>query len=65
VAWFKADKPLMGVAEFASRYKGKTYYLVNAGAKEMLEQDPARYLPEDDGYCAFGMTADEAWTEMM
>ena len=56
VAYFKADHPLMGSAEFASVYEGKTYYLVNEGAKEMFEKNPSKYLPEYDGYCAYGMT---------
>lgn len=56
VAYFKADKPLMGSAEFASEYNGKTYYLVNAGAKELFDANPEKFLPEYDGYCAYGMT---------
>ena len=56
VAYFKADQPVKGSKEFAATHEGKTYYFVNAGAKDLFQKNPEQYLPQYDGYCAYGMT---------
>ncbi len=56
VAYIKKEQAIKGSAEFASTYQGKTYYLVNQGAKDLFDKNPEKFLPEYDGYCAYGMT---------
>ncbi len=59
VAYFVADGPLMGSAEFASTHNGNTYHLVSADAKGMFDANPDKYVPAYDGACAFGMSIGE------
>ena len=55
VAYFAANKPLMGKPEFASDYKEVTYYFVSAGAKALFDKEPQKYVPAYGGWCALGM----------
>lgn len=59
VAYFVADGPLKGSAEFASTHEGQTYYFVSAEAKAMFDAEPAKYVPAYGGACAFGMSIKE------
>jgi len=61
VAYFVADGPLVGSAEFASTYNGTTYHLVSADAKNMFDADPEKYIPAFGGACAFGMSINETF----
>lgn len=55
VAYFAANKPILGKSEFASTHNGVTYYLVSADAKKIFDQNPEKYLPAYGGWCATGM----------
>lgn len=55
VAYFAANKPLMGKPEFASDFKGVTYYFVSADAKAMFDKEPQKFIPAYGGWCALGM----------
>jgi YHS domain-containing protein len=55
VAYFAANKPILGSPEHASTYDGVTYHFVNADAKRMFDNEPEKYLPAYGGWCAFGM----------
>lgn len=59
VAYFVADGPLVGSAEFSSTHNGETYHLVSADAKGMFDADPDKYVPAYGGSCAFGMSINE------
>ncbi len=59
VAYFAANKPVMGKPEHASTYQGVTYHFVNADAKKMFDEDPDKYLPAYGGWCAFGMAVED------
>ena len=61
VAYFVADGPLKGSAEFSSTYEGKTYHLVSADAKAMFDAEPAKYAPAYGGECAFGVSINETF----
>jgi YHS domain-containing protein len=61
VAYFVADGPLLGSAEFASTHKGEAYYLVSADAKAMFDENPDKYAPEYGGACAYGMSIGETF----
>ena len=55
VAYFKADKPLLGSEAHASTHKGVTYHFVSADAKALFDADPDVYVPAYGGWCATGM----------
>ena len=59
VAYFVADGPLKGSDEFMSTYKGETYHLVSADAKDMFDANPEIYIPAYGGACAFGTSIGE------
>ncbi len=56
VCYIAAGKANMGTDKFTSEYNGKTYQFVSAGTKAMFDKEPAKFLPQYDGYCAFGMS---------
>ncbi len=61
VAYFVADGPLVGSAEFSSTHGGATYHFVSAAAKDMFDANPAKYVPAYGGSCAFGMSINEVF----
>lgn len=56
VAYFVDSKPRKGDPGITAKYHGVTYEFVNAEHKALFEKDPAKYAPEYNGYCAFGVT---------
>jgi len=56
VCYIAAGKANKGKAEFASKYEGKTYYFVSKDVKGMFDAEPTKWLPQYDGYCAFGIS---------
>lgn len=56
VCYIAAGKANMGTDKFTSELNGKTYQFVSAGTKAMFDKEPAKFLPQYDGYCAFGMS---------
>ena len=56
VAFFTDGKPEKGAPQFASSYGGATYYFASAEHKSAFEKDPAKYVPQFGGYCAFGVS---------
>lgn len=56
VAYIKNEQAIKGSKEFASTVDGKTYWFVSADAKALFDKEPNKYLPQYDGYCAYGMT---------
>jgi len=55
VAYFTQIGPINGTVEFGSKYKGKQYYFASVKHKEMFDREPEKYVPQYDGYCAFGV----------
>lgn len=55
VAYFAQNAPSKGTAEFASKYKGKQYYFASVKHQQMFDREPEKYVPQYDGYCAFGV----------
>ena len=56
VCYHSANKAVKGSAEFTSEYQGKSYYFVSQKAQNTFEAEPEKYLPQYDGWCAYGMT---------
>lgn len=46
-----------GVKTFKSDYNGAKYYFASAEQKAAFNKNPAKYLPQYGGYCAFGIFA--------
>lgn len=55
VCYIAAGKANKGKADHASTYEGKTYYFVSKEVKAMFDGEPTKWLPQYDGYCAFGV----------
>jgi YHS domain-containing protein len=53
VAYFKQGKPLKGNPEIASTYQGVTYLFASATNKADFDKDPAKYVPQYGGFCAY------------
>ncbi len=56
VCYQTADKAVKGSEKFSTDYQGKTYYFADQGALDTFKKSPAKYVPEYDGWCAYGVT---------
>ncbi|MBW2936773.1 YHS domain protein [Aureisphaera sp. CAU 1614] len=54
VAYFsgKAEK---GLESYSAKYNGVTYYFANITNSNAFKKAPKKYLPQFDGYCAWGV----------
>ncbi|GAB4234642.1 MAG: YHS domain-containing (seleno)protein [Ekhidna sp.] len=55
VNYFKQNEATRGSKDYSSVHKGATYYFVSASNKKDFDQNPDKYLPQFDGYCAFAV----------
>ena len=56
VAYFKAGKPVLGRAEFATEYKGATWHFSTRENLEAFKASPTAYAPQYGGYCAWAVS---------
>lgn len=56
VAFFTAQKPVIGKAQFAQTWQGKTWYFASEEHRHLFAQSPEKYAPAHNGECAFGHT---------
>lgn len=56
VAYFTTQKATKGVKTFSSVYKGSTFHFASAANRDLFSANPARYAPQYDGYCAYGVS---------
>ncbi|MEM1082637.1 MAG: YHS domain-containing (seleno)protein [Verrucomicrobiota bacterium] len=56
VCYIAAGKAVEGKKEYAAEHEGKTYLFVNEEAIAAFKKEPSKYLPEYDGWCAYGMS---------
>ncbi len=68
VAFFTVKSPVKGKPEFVSQHEGARYQFHSAKNKGLFDADPAKYLPQFGGYCAYGVSRNalapiqiEAW----
>jgi YHS domain-containing protein len=57
VAYFQLGKAVQGFAEHRFEYKGSIFYFSSAELREAFVKAPAKYVPQYNGYCAFGMAS--------
>ena len=56
VAYFKQGKAVPGDAAFSTVYKGATWHFASAEDQELFRKNPAAYVPQYGGYCAWAMS---------
>lgn len=54
VSYFADNKPVMGDFTITADYGGATYRFASEAHKAMFEKEPAKYVPQYGGFCAFG-----------
>jgi YHS domain-containing protein len=57
VAYFKEGKPVKGSSTITSTYGGAAYLFASVANKAEFEKDPAKYVPQYGGFCAYGVTS--------
>jgi YHS domain-containing protein len=55
VAYFTMNKPVKGSPSFVAKHEGATYWFANAEHQQAFTAQPAKYVPQYGGYCAFGV----------
>lgn len=55
VSMFDGEAPLIGDAVHTSAHDGVDYYFATETARQMFDADPAAYLPQFGGFCAFAV----------
>ena len=69
VAYFKEGKALKGDKQYSFQWNGMTWYFINKENKDLFAENPGKYAPQYNGYCAWAMTESrkavtdpEVWT---
>ena len=55
VTYFKAGKALKGNESFSFRWHNMTWYFINIENRDLFADNPEKYAPQYDGYCAWAM----------
>jgi YHS domain-containing protein len=55
VSMFESEAPRIGDAVYTSEHDGVDYYFTTEEAQQLFDADPAAYLPQFGGFCAFGV----------
>jgi YHS domain-containing protein len=53
-SYFKAE-PVLGNDDFVAKHNGATYLFANEANRNQFNENPAAFLPQYGGYCAFGV----------
>lgn len=56
VAFFASGKPTLGDAKFVAEHDGAAYYFATEANSDAFKADPAKYVPQYGGYCAYGVS---------
>jgi YHS domain-containing protein len=54
VAYFTDHRPVLGDYSITAQYDGATYRFASESHKALFEKEPAKYVPQYGGFCAFG-----------
>lgn len=60
VAYHQVDKPVKGNGMFETEFDGVKFHFSSAENQKAFAQNPQKYLPKYNGYCAFAMAAKNA-----
>src|SRR5713101_6283586 len=58
VAYFVNGRPIKGAEQYSFVWKGVTYRFASQENLNLFKADPAKYLPQYGGYCAYAMSID-------
>jgi hypothetical protein len=61
VAYFTQGRHAQGLPEHQSVHRGVSFRFTSAEHRALFEADPARYLPQYNGYCANGVAYAIPW----
>lgn len=56
VAFLKSGNPVEGAAAHTAKHDGVAYYFASAENKAKFEANPGAYLPQNGGFCTFGVS---------
>ena len=56
VAYFTTGQPTLGRADFSTVYSNATYRFASQEHLEAFQKEPAKYVPQFGGFCAFGVS---------
>lgn len=56
VAYFRAGKALRGSESFTFQWHNMTWYFLTNEDRDLFANNPEKYAPQYDGYCAWAMT---------
>jgi YHS domain-containing protein len=56
VAYFTVGKAEKGNSKYSATYKDAIYHFSSSDHQAIFLQNPVKYLPQYDGYCAYGIT---------
>ncbi|MBE8183084.1 MAG: YHS domain-containing protein [Candidatus Portiera sp.] len=55
VAYFTQNEAVKGDKSFSTEYKGATWIFASAANLELFKNEPTKYAPQYNGWCAFAM----------
>lgn len=55
VSYFTTNKATKGTKQYTATNNGANYYFASAKNQKAFEANPTKYLPQCDGYCAWGV----------
>lgn len=55
VSYFKDNKPVRGSPTHKTEFRGSTFQFASQANRDAFAADPARYAPQYNGFCAFGV----------
>jgi len=56
VAYFDQGRPIMGLAQFETEWKGAKFRFASAAHLARFKANPAAYAPQYGGYCAWAVS---------
>ena len=59
VAYFSGT-PTVGSTRYTARYNEAIYRFASEGNRDAFKKNPTQYLPQFDGYCAWGVAAKDS-----
>jgi len=55
VAYFTERKPVKGSGAYTAEHRGSRFHFASQANRDAFTADPARYAPQYNGFCAFGV----------
>lgn len=56
VAYFLDNKPVEGLPEFTTNWRGVTWQFKSQANLDLFKGNPEKYAPQFGGYCAYGVS---------